>query len=351
VLAADGSSRRRDERRIPLRFKNLVEHVRSSAQLAAILEVSGWPKPGNVHRTRDHGNTRYEHFLAGSVALGFSVGEAASKGLMAAEGRIGLSEIGLGGLVKKAVSDVRNAHKGGNTHLGVSLLFIPLAVAAAKAYVEAGELSPEPLRESLEEVMSSTTPRDTVDVYEAIRMASSPQVLGSLSGGEVPDLFDEQAEETILKEEITLLEVMERSSHYDTVARELATGMEVSFKTGYKIFTETFELTGDINVATVHTFLGILSEVPDTFIARKVGLKTVNNIEKAVEIGVKETMWISETARQILSEGGLTTSEGALQLWRFDEKLQSLGSDYNPGTTADLTANVLMIALLCGLKF
>lgn len=334
-----------------MRFRDIVEHVRSSAQLAAILEVSGWPKPGNVHRTRDHTDARYEHFLAGSVALGFSVGEAASKGLTAARGRASLSEICLGKLVKMAVSDACEAHKGGNTHLGVSLLFIPLAAAAAKTYVETGGIPLETLQENVKEVMLSTTPMDAVEVYEAIKIAGSRRVLGRIGGKGVPDLFDEQARRTILRDEITLFDVMKESSHYDTIARELATGMEVSFEVGYRRFTETFELTGDINVATVHTFLGVLSEVPDTFIARKVGLKKVDNVEEAVEIGIKETMWISETAGRILSEGGLTTKEGTTQLWRFDEKLQSLGNDYNPGTTADLTANVLMIALLRGLKF
>jgi len=49
--------------------------------------------------------------------------------------------------------------------------------------------------------------------------------------------------------------------------------------------------------------------------------------------------------------GGLTTREGTSLIWKFDKKLQSLGEDYNPGTTADLTAAALMIAFLLGLKF
>jgi triphosphoribosyl-dephospho-CoA synthetase len=37
--------------------------------LSSLLEVSGWPKPGNVHRTNDFLNTRYEHFIAGIIAI------------------------------------------------------------------------------------------------------------------------------------------------------------------------------------------------------------------------------------------------------------------------------------------
>jgi len=101
----------------------------------------------------------------------------------------------------------------------------------------------------------------------------------------------------------------------------------------------------------VHTFLRILSKVPDTFIARKIGLKRVSDVKDAVRIGKMETKWISEMAEKALSLGGLTTKEGTSFLWKFDNKLQSLGGDYNPGTTADLTASSLMIALLSGLKF
>ncbi|MCK4382115.1 MAG: triphosphoribosyl-dephospho-CoA synthase, partial [Candidatus Lokiarchaeota archaeon] len=37
--------------------------------LSSLLELSGWPKPGNVHRTRNFEDTRFEHFLAGITAI------------------------------------------------------------------------------------------------------------------------------------------------------------------------------------------------------------------------------------------------------------------------------------------
>ena len=150
---------------------------------------------------------------------------------------------------------------------------------------------------------------------------------------------------------VTLFDAMRDASSYDTIARELVTGMEISFNVGFRELVKTFKRTRDINVATVHTFLRILSEFPDTFIARKIGLKEENDVKKAVEIGIRETMWISEVAMRILDLGGLTTEEGRPALWELDEKLQNLGKDYSPGTTADLTASSLMIALLAGLKF
>ena len=334
-----------------MKIKNLVKHIEYSAQLAAVLEVSGWPKPGNVHRTRDHSDARFEHFLAGSIALGSSIEAAALRGVMAARGKISLSEIGVGRFIKKAVKDFSFSHKGGNTHLGVCLLFIPLSAAAAKTYVEKGIFSTLFLRKNVWDIMRSTTSIDAVRVYEAIRMVSSPRELGKASGKGAPDLYDKNAKKKILSSGVTLFDAMKEASSYDTVARELVTGMEISFNVGFRELIETFERTRDINVAIVHTFLRILSEFPDTFIARKIGLKKENDVKRAVEIGVRETKWISEAAMRILDLGGLTTKEGRSALWELDEKLQNLGKDYSPGTTADLTASSLMIALLAGLKF
>jgi len=287
----------------------------------------------------------------GSVTLGSSAEDAASKGLRVAKGRLDISRISVGKLVKRAVYNIVKSHNGGNTHLGVCLLFIPLATAAAKTYIETGKISTSTLQDNVKKIMRSTTPRDAIAVYEAIALISSPHELGRADGKQAPDLYDKQAGKKILEERISLFDVMWESSSYDTVAKELVTGMEISFKIGYKELLETFNRTHDINIATVHTFLQILSKVPDTFIARKVGLKEINDIKKAVEIGIGKTLWISETAERVLNLGGLTTEEGKASLWEFDRKLQSLGKDHSPGTTADLTAAALMIALLCGLKF
>jgi triphosphoribosyl-dephospho-CoA synthase len=334
-----------------LRIKWLIERVRRSAELAAALEVSGWPKPGNVHRTRDHSDSRFEHFLAGSIILGRSVEAAALRGVMVARDMLGPSNVGVGRIINMAVRDILSSHNGGNTHLGVCLLFIPLSVAAAKTYVEEKFLSLSSLRNNFDLIMRSTTPLDAVKVYEAIVMASSPEEMGRVDGGSAPDLYDNDARRKILKRGITLYDAMAEASSYDNVARELTTGLEISSNIGFKELIETFERTGDINMAVVHTFLRILSLFPDTFIARKVGLKKEGDIRRAVEAGIKETMWISETAKRVLEIGGLTTDEGRAEIWGFDEKLQSLGRDYNPGTTADLTASSIMIALLRGLKF
>jgi len=46
-----------------------INDILTCINLASSLEVAGWPKPGNVHRTKNFNKTRYEHFLSGIAAI------------------------------------------------------------------------------------------------------------------------------------------------------------------------------------------------------------------------------------------------------------------------------------------
>lgn len=328
----------------------IANTIMRSAQLAAVLEVAGWPKPGNVHRTADFIDTRFEHFMAGAIAIGPSVRDVARRGIRAAQGKLHISEIRIGKYVKNAVSEVRQSHEGGNTHLGISLLFIPLAASAGMTHSKMRKVEPFPLRENVMNIMKATTSQDAIDAYDAINLATSA-ALGQLDGEPAPDLSDKNAKAKLAAEEITLYEAMQISSKWDNIAKEWATGMEICFETGYPTLIKVYDETHDINIAIVHTFLTILSSFPDTFIARKVGTMKTSHISKAVETGIKEIAWITERARNILTIGGLTTELGRTKIFDFDQNLQKALGKYNPGTTADLTAGSLMIAMLCGFRF
>ena len=126
--------------------------------------------------------------------------------------------IGVGRIVRKAVQAVSRSHNGGNTHLGICLLFVPLAAAAAKTYIEKERIEPRGLRRNIDKIMRFTTPMDAVEVYRAISLVGSPHVLGRMRNDEVPDLYDKQARKKILEEEISLFKVMEEAASYDTIA-------------------------------------------------------------------------------------------------------------------------------------
>ena len=332
-----------------IRLRSFPDEVMRAAQLAGALEVSGWPKPGNVHRVADFADTRFEQFLAGSIALGPAVRRAAKRGVLEASGKISMEELGLGNCIKKAVSDVRSWHRGGNTHLGVSLLFIPLAASAGLTFASSGKLTIRSLRKNVAKVVRATTTKDTLDVYRAIRLAK-PAGLGELESLMAPSLNEKNAESRIAKEGITLFAVMKTSAEWDNIAREWTSDMRITFEIGCPTFIKTYRDTGEVNTATVHTFLTILDRVPDTFIARKVGTRFTKDIRHATKIGLKEARRVSSRASQVLKAGGLLTLNGQRELKAFDKELRTAGNELNPGTTADLTASSLLTAILCGVR-
>jgi triphosphoribosyl-dephospho-CoA synthase len=92
----------------------------------------------------------------------------------------------------------------------------------------------------------------------------------------------------------------------------------------------------ELNTAVIHTFLKVLAEYPDSFIARKVG------VEKAREV--------SSMARKVLQLGGLETPKGKQSLSEFDLRLRESGNLLNPGTTADIVAAALGLCVLGGYR-
>ena len=50
--------------------------IAKMAQIASALEVSGYPKPGNVHRTRDYSDMVFEDFVISGIVIGDAVREA-----------------------------------------------------------------------------------------------------------------------------------------------------------------------------------------------------------------------------------------------------------------------------------
>ncbi len=53
---------------IEIAIKSLDDLLRC-INLSSLLELSGWPKPGNVHRTKNFKGTSFEHFLSGISAI------------------------------------------------------------------------------------------------------------------------------------------------------------------------------------------------------------------------------------------------------------------------------------------
>ncbi len=293
-----------------------MEKIAYLAQLAAVLEVCT-DKPGNVTSSNDFHDTSYEDFLFSSIALGSAVRNAAEKGFSAGVGDIPVSEIGVGELIKKGIYDIGGSHLGGNTHLGMLMLFIPLAAGAGLCISKSVSFEKD-LRRFTDQVIRDSTVRDSIDFYDAIKSANLGSI-GSVGGICGP----------LCKPHIRFHELMEVSSPEDRIASELAGGMELTFEFSLATLENIFKGTCSIREAILQTYLILLSGFPDTLIVKKAGLR------KAAEV--------SDKAKEILELRGIFTPEGRDAIAEFDSFLRKEGNLLNPGTTADLVGAALFV--------
>ena len=271
--------------------------VASYVTLACLLEASV-AKPGNVAPGRPFRDMTYEDFLASAVAIGPVLGQAGQRPL--------------GETIRDAI---RATHRWtrANTNLGMVLLLTPLA-RAVLAGLEGN------LRERVRMVLGATTVVDAAEVYGAIRLAGA----GGLGQVEQQDLARAPS--------VNLLEAMRLAAGRDSVAAEYAGDFAVTFGTGLPAFRSARAEGLPWEGAVIETFMALLAAHPDTLIARKLGGDVA---------GV-----VSQRAAGIILVGGSRTAAGRAELAAFDADLRDPQNSYNPGTTADLTAAAIFVALI-----
>jgi triphosphoribosyl-dephospho-CoA synthase len=276
-----------------------AEDVAIAAQLACLLEVSA-PKPGNVSPGAHFRDARYEDWLASAAAIGPALALAGTRPL--------------GKTVLDAVS--RSARwTTSNTNLGIVLLLAPLARAATT-------LGQATLRERARGAVEASTVEDAIDVYAAIRRAN-PGGLGRAGAQDVAE-----------RPTVTLLEAMSLAADRDGIAREYVSGFATLFEIGAPALARARRDGLDWDAAVVECYLVLLAAAPDTHIARKLGTAV------AAEV--------SRRARSVLEAGAMRSPEGRVAVADFDRALRDSQNTRNPGTTADLTAATIFVALLEG---
>jgi triphosphoribosyl-dephospho-CoA synthase len=275
-----------------------AEKVAAAGQLACLLEVSA-PKPGNVSPERHFHDTRYEDFLASAVAIGPALAEAGRQPL--------------GATIRRAVEDTLRWTTS-NTNLGIVLLLAPLAKAALGQGTT--------LRERLAAVLASTTIDDATEVYAAIRRAR-PGGLGQST-----------AEDVSGAPSVTLREAMGLAAGRDAIAREYVSNFELTFEVGVPAVLAARRDGLAWTDAAVEAYLRLLEMVPDTHIARK--------------LGIAEAEAVSRRARAVRALGATRSAAGRLALIDLDRELRDERNRRNPGTTADLTCAALFVVILEG---
>jgi triphosphoribosyl-dephospho-CoA synthase len=270
------------------------------AQLACLLEVSA-PKPGNVCPGHHFDDARYEDFLASAAAIGGPLSGAGTRPL--------------GATIRLAIESTTN-WTASNTNLGLVLALAPLTRAAAL------ESRAERLRDSLRQVLATTTVGDASDVYAAIRRASP----GGLGHVDEQDVSNEPT--------VTLVDAMRLAADRDSIAREYATVYETTFEVGAPALERARRDGLEWDHAVVETFLTLLAAHEDTHIVRRAGASLARDI--------------TDVAHDVLAVGGVRTAGGRRALKEFDRQLRDEHRRTNPGTTADLTAAAVFVVLVGG---
>lgn len=321
-----------EETNLNISIKSLDDLLRCLS-LASLLEVVGWPKPGNVHRTQNHVNTRFEHFLAGIVAILPNFRIFCEKIFQKSfKHEDDYKKIKLGYFYKKAAKEMIKWQDGGNVLLGHILILAPLAVAAIIC-IKKHQTGLNDLKKCLYEVIKNSSVNDTIDLYQAIRLCN-PGGLGKI---EKYDINDDTSFFELKKDKINLQKIFELSKDYDLISLEYSTGFTIILNEGLPYFIKIFNQAKDINIATVNTYLKLLSLNPDTLVIRKSGFESALHISKA--------------ASNILKYGGISSEKGLRLTLELDKELQAKKGKLNPGTTADLISGVIFCALLCGIRF
>ncbi|TFF95822.1 MAG: hypothetical protein EU544_01965, partial [Promethearchaeota archaeon] len=271
---------------------NSIDDLIRCSTLASLLEVSGWPKPGNVHRTRNFDSTLYEHFLAGIAAIQPNIRKFCEK-IYKRSLNVGedYSYVKMGVFFKESIQQMIKWQKGGNVLLGHILLFAPLA-AAATICLKSEQKSYATFRFNLEKVIKDSTVYDTLKLYEAIKLSNA----GGLGQVEKYNLNDESSLIELQNNNVNLLKIFELSKDYDNISLEYSTCFNITLNEGLPYFLEQFKETQAINDSVVNTFLKILAEHPDTLIIRKAGREKAKNVQMK--------------AQQILKVGGISSKKG-----------------------------------------
>ncbi|WEU41091.1 MAG: triphosphoribosyl-dephospho-CoA synthase [Candidatus Odinarchaeum yellowstonii] len=232
----------------------------------------------------------------------------------------------LGKIIYLSAKQSYNWQSGGNINLGVLTLLIPL-IALYTAAREKNIKDQDKLRKELHLIVNSTTVEDAVYFYKTVNLVKP----GGLGGSSEYDITDPSFTSKIRRDHKTLYDLFEISGKWDSISKEWLTSYQITYTIGEPEFTSTLNETKDINTATVHTFLKILSTTPDSLIKRKTDEQTAEKI--------------TLKAREALKLGGLKTIEGREYIMKLDAELQKSKGLLNPGSTADLTAASIMAAL------
>jgi triphosphoribosyl-dephospho-CoA synthase len=275
-----------------------VRTAPENAELALLLEVASTPTPGNVDRAREYPDLGFEQFLAGAVGA-----------------RAGLAAVADGAPVgesfRRAVAGM-SEQSAGNTQFGGLLLLTPLVRAVAD-----DDLSPA----GVEAVLGATTVADAAAFYRAFEHVDVAVDDPPAGMGDLDVRRGEAAVPAVRERGLTLGAVLARSAPVDGIAADLDAGCPRTFR----IADHIADGDGRVVDRAARAHVAALAAEVDTFVVTQHDRETAEEVRRRAA-AVRDGEGGPEALADDLVDRGI-----------------------NPGTTADLLAGGLFVALQRGL--
>ena len=249
-------------------------------------------------------------------------------------------EISIGKFIYNAVKTMIETQPYENLLLGHILLYSPLVIAS-KIILE--EPRDGQLRnwikfwDKTEEIINSSSVSDGIWLTRAITLSKAG---GIKNPGGKPinskyDILDPDIEKKIIRDNKTLKDLFVESAEYDLIARQYTSNFKFCRNLILDWLIPEIENFNSKSELVLNIFLKILSKEPDSLIFRKNNLATALKIQKR--------------AKEIQENDMNQTKRGRNLISKLNNYMNSKNGKLNPGTTADLTAVVILICILFGI--
>jgi triphosphoribosyl-dephospho-CoA synthase len=280
------------------------------AELACFIEVI-CPKPGNIGPGKPLGQINEMSLITSAMGLAEAFRDA---------------DAPVGRLATRAAQISKNL-VGRDTSLGAILLLSPLVKAAHETRKKQGRASffrMSDFRAIAAGILQNLGREDSSQLLEIMRAASHDDD----AGGDALDMSEDG---------LSLPDMMKSYMSWDSIAREYATGYELTFGITAPCLETLWNKGHALKRSIQQTALVLLSEAPDTGITRK--------------FGEDESISVSEMAARAIASGGYFSADGRRIITALRARLEDPEKPMPPTSTACLTVAGIFVFLeriLCG---
>ena len=211
------------------------------------LTMYSYVKPGAVHRysTKFRDLHSFIRLLTTSLEVYY---EATTLGNKVSKGKSSFTDIGVGSFIRKALQESRRFAE--ITDLPeYHLVMIPSAISATYTISTLGYMDIGRYQKAFKSLLMYSTPKDSIDVYDAFRGLNSELGKAIEAAGITPGL--------IKTESLTISDLIEEVNKFSKLSQYIqGVGTSVSELTSK--FTSTYLETGDLNSAAVSSYALLL---------------------------------------------------------------------------------------------